>query len=218
MHVNLLPKSFVWRRTILRRLRQWGLFFGVLMCALVCWKTPLVQKWSDHHHAYQEIHGATVHIRDMQVERVKTAKEVVALEQKISQLRQSVSSDRTTSILGIIAKGVHATEGQVQIQDLHVLVSPKANDASNLKDQAVNRDRKARLISTTNRSTISQLPSNEYRLTLRGIAIRSESITTFVESLQKSGAFPTVELRSTQERIVSERSVQEFQLECLGYE
>jgi Tfp pilus assembly protein PilN len=65
-----------------------------------------------------------------------------------------------------------------------------------------------------------QVTSNEgqHRLTLRGLAAESESITQFMQSLQASNVFPKVELRSTQERVVSERTVQEFQLEAIADE
>ena len=50
----------------------------------------------------------------------------------------------------------------------------------------------------------------EYQISMRGVAVEGDSITAFVKSIQQSSAFPKVELRSTQERVVSERSLQEF--------
>jgi Tfp pilus assembly protein PilN len=65
-----------------------------------------------------------------------------------------------------------------------------------------------------------QVTSNDgqHRLVLRGMASEGEAMTQFLESLQASKVFPRVELRSTQERLVSERNIQEFQVECLSNE
>jgi len=222
VHVNLLPRSFIWHRAIHSRLRQWGVFYAVLATALVCWNLPLLQSWTVHQNQLQEIHDATSHIQDMQAQRIKLAKEVVSFEQKIGHLRQVAMKDRTTSILGILAQGVLATERQVQIQEMQVIVSPRlnpsVNESPNRRDLAAGRPRNTNFVSTKTKSASGQSQDNELRMTLRGVSTRSEAITTFVDSLQESKAFPVVELRSTQERLVSDQSVQEFQLECLGYE
>lgn len=54
-----------------------------------------------------------------------------------------------------------------------------------------------------------------YFVAVRGIAAQADAINTFVESLNRSGIFPSVELRSTQERLIEDKSIQEFMLECL---
>ena len=55
-------------------------------------------------------------------------------------------------------------------------------------------------------------------LKLKGIAVESESISKFVDSIQRSGVFPKVELHSMQERMLLDRSIQDFELECFGNE
>jgi hypothetical protein len=217
VHVNLLPKSFLWRRAIRLRVRRWGFFYGALAIALLCWKVPLILRWNSHQNQLQEIHAATNHIRDMQAERISLAKEVMSFEHKVGQLKQATTNDQTTSILGILANGVLATEREVQIQEMQVLVSPYVNDSPNSMDVAASRPRTKKFVSADSKSS-EQSQRNEYRLTLRSVATKSEAITAFVNSLQGSKAFPIVELRSTQERLVSNQSVHEFQLECIGYE
>jgi hypothetical protein len=219
MYVNLLPKSFVWRRAIQRRLRQWGIFYGILLAALACWNIPLVQEWIGKRGQLQEIQTATNHILDLQVDRMDLAKEVVVLQQNIGQLSRATTNDKTTSILGILARGVYATDNQVQIQEMQLAVSPKSEEPANPSSGSGVNQRSSKLISTNNAKRGSDaVPPSEYRLTLRGIATKSDAITTLVNSLQESKAFPTVELRSTHEQIISEQPVQEFQLECLGDE
>ncbi len=219
MHVNLLPKSFVWRRAIQRRLRQWGIFYGMLLAVLACWNLPLVQEWIGKRGQLQEIQAATNHILDLQVDRMDLAKEVVMLQQNIGQLSRATTNDKTTSILGILAHGVQATENQLQIQELQIAISPKSDEATNTSGASSVSRRTSNLVSTSNaKSGNDLLRPSEYRLTLRGIAIKSDAITTLVDSLQESKAFPIVELRSTHEQIIFEKPVQEFQLECLGDE
>jgi Tfp pilus assembly protein PilN len=218
MYVNLLPKSFIWRQTLQLRLRQWGLFYGLLAIVLVCLNAPLFYKWTSRQSQLQETHDATVHIRQLQAQRISLAKEVVAFERKTGQLKQSLTTDRSISILSILASGVLATDRRVQIQEAQVIVSPRVNESTNSASQNASGQRKSILVSTTGKSTAVNSQLNEYRLTLRGVAINGDSINSFVKSLQESKGFPVVELRSTHEQTVSARPIHEFQLECLGYE
>lgn len=218
MKVNLLPKSFVWRRAIQRRLRQWSLFFGALFLALACWNAPLVQEWFDKGSQLQNLPAATTHIRDMQVNRIDLAKEVAMLERKIGQLLRTTTNDQTTSILGILTQGIHATEKQVQIQEMQLSINPQSSNVANPATAPGNNSNTTKFVSTTSKLQSDLIPPDEYKLTLRGIAVRSDAITTLVNSIQESEAFPVVELRSTHEQVISDQSMQEFLLECLGHE
>ncbi len=213
MHVNLLPSSFVWRRLVCKRLRQWVVVFAVLGVAVFLFNAPLLEKWWRAFSALHESQVAADPIRRLQRDRIHKSKEALVLEQKIDQLQTAVSQDRTNSLLGIIANGVLSSDGTVQIQELQVLVvaKPIASTHSTRESQSNAGQR-------PNPSSESKSMRSERQLTLRGIAIESESISTFVQSLQASKVFSKVELRSTQERLVSNRSVQEFQLECLSHE
>lgn len=53
-----------------------------------------------------------------------------------------------------------------------------------------------------------------YLVSLHGIAAQADAINAFMESLNRSGMFPSVELRSTQERLIEDKPIQEFMLEC----
>ena len=213
MHVNLLPSSFVWRRLICKRLRQWGFVFVVLGVAVLLCNALLLEKWWRGFSALQESQAAADPIRQLQRERIHKSKEALVLEQKIDQLQAAVSRDRTNSLLGIIANGVLSSDGTVQIQELQVLVVAKPIASTHLT-----RESQSNAGPKPNSSAESKAMRSERQLTLRGIAIESESISTFMQSLQESKVFSNVELRSTQERLVSDRSVQEFQLECLSHE
>ena len=212
MHVNLLPAPFVMGRLIRKRICQWGCVFAILGVFVLACNMHLLGKCLSGLREFQEIRAAAEPIRLLQADRVQLAKQSFAIQQKTNQLRAAVSEDRTNSLLGIVANGVLSTGGSVQIQEMQVLISAKAT-ASTVPIRAAQS-------STARENTPAENNSsrNEYQLTLRGTATESESITTFMESLQKSNLFPRVELRSTQERSVAERSVQEFQLECLSYE
>jgi hypothetical protein len=185
---------------------------------LVCLNAPLFYTWTSHQSQLQETHDATDHIRQLQAQRISLAKEVVAFERKTDQLKQSLTKDRSMSILSILASGVLATDRQVQIQEAQIIVSPRVNESTKSASQNTSGQRASILVSTSAKSSAANNQLNEYRLTLRGIAINGDSINSFVKSLQGSNAFPVVELRSTHEQTVSERPIHEFQLECLGYE
>lgn len=213
MHVNLLPASFVMGRLIRKRIRQWGCAFGTLVIIVVASNIQILGKCLSGLREFQEVRAAAEPIRQLQADRVQQAKQSFATQQKTNLLRAAVSEDRTNSLLGIVANGVLSTEGSVQIQEMQVLVSVRAT-ASTASTQALQGSANSKE-NTTAESNVSK---SEYQLNLRGIATESESITTFMESLQKSNVFPRVELRATQERSLADRSVQEFQLECLSYE
>ncbi|MCY2984074.1 MAG: PilN domain-containing protein [Planctomycetota bacterium] len=208
MHVNLLPHQFVWRRLFRKRIRQWMCAFGFVGVTILGINFSLLERLWMELFEIQTIHSAAEPMRALQADRFEIAKRSVGLSQKIKQLQAAVSHDRTNSLLGIISHGVIATNGAVQIQEMQVSLLTSEGTVRN-----------AQISPNSSRSSLSpetKTTGNQYQMTLRGISIESESITTFMESLQKSNLFPMVELKSTQERYVLERSLQEFQLECLA--
>jgi len=213
MHVNLLPTTFVWRRRIRKRLRQWGCVYGIFGAFVFAWNVQLIGKWWNGLHELQKIHAAAEPIRQLQSDRIRLAKQSLSLQQKINQLQAAVSKDRTTSFLGVVAAGVGSTARTIQIQEMQVAVSAKSSHSA-----APAGDPQQWNNAKPNAPIESNFFGNQYILTLRGIAIESESISAFMVSLQESSMFPKIELRSTQERFVSERPVQEFQMECVGYD
>jgi Fimbrial assembly protein (PilN) len=208
MHVNLLPPQFVWRRLFRKRIRQWACAFGFIGVTILGINVSLFGRWWMELREFQTIHSAAEPIRALQADRIEIAKRSLGLTQKIKQLQAAVSLDRTNSLLGIISQGVIASNGAVQIQEMQVSVSTS--------EGTVRNDQVSPSTSRSSLSSETKTTGNQYQMTLRGIAIESESITTFMETLQQSNVFPKVELRSTQERLVLERTLQEFQLECLA--
>ncbi len=213
MRVNLLPPTFVWQRLSQKRMRQWVCAFGFLAVAFLGGNVQLFGQWWIDLRDFQTMHALSEPIRQLQADRIAFAKQSFAIKQKIDQLQTAVTQDRTTSLLGILVSGVNAAHGTVQIQEMQVSVSEKSSEAivPALDTQA--RSNPKPLASEENTS-----PGYQYHVTLRGIAVESESITSIMDSLQSSTVFPKVELRATQERVIAARSLQEFQLECIGHE
>ncbi len=213
MHVNLLPSSFVWRRLFFKRLRQWGFAFSAISIVLLLGNAKLLGEWWTGFNKLQESKTAEFPIRQRQQDLLKETKETAAIEQKLQQLHSAASQDHSTAILGIVAKGVHATGNTVQIQEMQFLDSSKPIVTSSGTGDAPRNSATQQIASVE-----LKLPASERQLSLRGIAIESESISTLMQSLEESGVFSKVELRSTQERLILDRSVQEFQLECINLE
>lgn len=213
MHVNLLPASFVWRRLINKRLRQWGWMFGLLTIVILGWNANMFAKWWNGMRELQAIFATAEPIRELQSDRNQLARQTIELQKRIQHLKSALPQDRTCSVLGIIAQGVHATKSEIQIQETQFFVTTKLNDAAN-------STRESARTATPQQNAAKETPAfgTEYQMTVRGIAAEGESITEFVKSIQRTAAFPSVELRSTQERFVSERALQEFQLECVSHE
>jgi hypothetical protein len=218
MHVNLLPSSFVWRRLARKRIRQWTLGFGCLFFLFVLANQHLLLGLWKGRCEYHALHSSIEPICELQNRQADLANQSGALLQKIKLLKVVVSPDRTTSFLRLLSQGVEANEGKIQIREFQVtLTEPTKQD--------LNRP-KAPLSTNTEKSTKSStgvVPDGrttgvQYQMSMRGISTEGESISKLVDELQKSSVFPEIELRSTQERFVSERMIQEFQLEGVGNE
>lgn len=214
MHVNLLPSSFVWQQLVRKRLRQWAWALACFLVVLIALKTPLIVQWSIDLQEYQAMQLAAEPAKKLQDSRIELTKATLQLKQKIETLQALTTRDRGTSLLGLVANGVNATDKTVQIQQLHVSIETKIQEMLSPSLTLTSNASPAR----TNRMTSLQVPDNQTRLTLKGIAAQSESISKFVDSIQQSNVFPKVELRSTQERHLQGRSIQDFELECFGDE
>lgn len=193
IRVNLLPPKFVWQKMMRKRVRHWICFLGLVTLLFSAWNASYRVEWWRHNRDLKEIEEAVAPVRQSSMERIELTKKTILIEKKLNQLREIAFEDGTTSTLSVVAKGVLATNNSVQVQELQV--SP-SNSTS------------------TSKSSSKQ----NYIVSIRGIAAQSDSITKFMDSLNRSGMFPRVELRATQELQVKDQWIQEFQLECLNNE
>jgi hypothetical protein len=197
IRVNLLPPKFIWRKTLRKRIRQWICVLGLVTFLFSAWNVSCWIEWWRYHRDFEEIEEAIAPARQARTERVELAKKVILLEKKLGQLREIAVDDCTTSTLGVVAKGVLETNCSVQLQELQA-----SSSTSN---------------STSTSNSIPKSKKN-YMVSIRGIAVESDAITSFMESLNRSGLFPRVELRATKECQMEDRTIQEFQLECMNDE
>jgi Tfp pilus assembly protein PilN len=193
IRVNLLPPKFVWRKMMRKRVRQWICFLGLVTLLFSAWNASYRVEWWRYNRDLKEIEGAVAPVRQSSMERIELTKKTILIEKKLNQLREIAFEDGTTSTLSVVAKGVLATNNSVQVQELQV--SP-SNSTSTSKSSS----------------------QRNYIVSIRGIGAQSDSITKFMDSLNRSGIFPRVELRATQELQVKDQWIQEFQLECLNNE
>jgi Tfp pilus assembly protein PilN len=214
MHVNLLPSSFVWQQLLRKRLRQWACALAGLTIVWIVANAPLIIQWWVDLQEHQTMQLAAEPARELQDNRIEIAKATLGLKQKIESLQALTARDRGTSLLGLIANSVNATDKTVQIQQLHVNIETKSLEVQPANPTVISTANPAR----TNLPTVSNVLENQVRLTLKGIAVESESISKFADAIQRSRVFPKVELRSTQERVVQDRSIQDFELECFANE
>jgi hypothetical protein len=214
MHVNLLPSSFVWQQLLRKRLRHWAFALGCLLIVLIASNVSLIVQWWVDLQDYQSMQLAAEPARKLQDSRIEITKALHVLKQKTEFLKALTDRDRGTSLLGLIASGVNATDKTVQVQQLQVSIENKSPETQSVNPAQVSTASPSR----KNPPIGDHVPDNQIRLTLKGIAVESESISRFVDSIQRSNIFPKVELRSTQERMLLDRSIQDFELECFGNE
>ena len=207
MRVNLLPANFVWKRTVRKCMLQWFVSIGVACLIFIGLSTPLLWQWWTDSRDLARLQSEMEPIELMQTERIQLEKSSVALSQKINHLRKSVSMDRSTALLGVISQSVQNTERAVQVQEMLFVTNNKAIDNATLNSTSN---------SQRNKGSEPKLaePAQQHQLTLRAISLDADATFRFMQNLQTS-LFPKVELRSTQERLISDHQVQEFQLECL---
>lgn len=214
MHVNLLPSSFVWQQLLRKRLRQWAFALAFLFFVLIASNVPLIVQWWVDLQEYQSMQLAAEPARKLQDDRIEITKATLGLKHKIESLEAITARDRGTSLLGLIANSVKATDKTVQIQQLHVSIETKSTEMQSANPTQISNASPAR----QNLMASTPVPDHQVCLTLKGIAVESESISKFVDSIQRSGVFPKVELHSMQERMLLDRSIQDFELECFGNE
>ena len=214
MHVNLLPSSFVWQRLLRKRLRQWAFALAFLFFVLIASNVPLIVQWWVDLQEYQSMQLAAEPARKLQDDRIEITKATLSLKHKIENLQAITARDRGTSLLGLIANSVKATDKTVQIQQLHVSIETKSTEMQSANPTLISNASPAR----QNLMTSTPVPDHQVCLKLKGIAVESESISKFVDSIQRSGVFPKVELHSMQEQMLLDRSIQDFELECFGNE
>ena len=214
MHVNLLPSSFVWQQLLRKRLRQWAFALAFLFFVLIASNVPLIVQWWVDLQEYQSMQLAAEPARKLQDDRIEITKATLSLKHKIENLQAITARDRGTSLLGLIANSVKATDKTVQIQQLHVSIETKSTEMQSANPTLISNASPAR----QNLMTSTPVPDHQVCLKLKGIAVESESISKFVDSIQRSGVFPKVELHSMQERMLLDRSIQDFELECFGNE
>jgi Tfp pilus assembly protein PilN len=214
MHVNLLPSSFVWQQLLRKRLRQWAFALAFLFFVLIASNVPLIVQWWVDLQEYQSMQLAAEPARKLQDDRIEITKATLSLKHKIENLQAITARDRGTSLLGLIANSVNATDKTVQIQQLHVSIETKSTEMQSANPTLISNASPAR----QNLMTSTPVPDHQVCLKLKGIAVESESISKFVDSIQRSGVFPKVELHSMQEQMLLDRSIQDFELECFGNE
>jgi len=214
MHVNLLPSSFVWQQLLRKRLRQWAFALAFLFFVLIASNVPLIVQWWVDLQEYQSMQLAAEPARKLQDDRIEITKATLSLKHKIENLQAITARDRGTSLLGLIANSVNATDKTVQIQQLNVSIETKSTEMQSANPTLISNASPAR----QNLMTSTPVPDHQVCLKLKGIAVESESISKFVDSIQRSGVFPKVELHSMQERMLLDRSIQDYELECFGNE
>ena len=215
MHVNLLPSSFTLRRLVRKRLRQWGWVFGLLAFVAIVLNSNLLWRWWTKTRELHQALAAVVPIREVESKQIQLDTQIKEIKKRITQLSSVLSPDRTCSVLGVIAQGVRSANNAIQIQESQFSINANTSDASKVTRES----RRGALAQTAVPIEKADVAVGlQYQLTLRGIAAEGDAINQFVQSIQQSQAFPSVELRSSQERIVSERLLQEFQLECISHE
>ena len=207
MRVNLLPANFVWKRTVRKCLLQW--FSAICVACLLFFglSAPLLWKWCTDSRDLARLRIEMEPIELMQSERIQLEKSSVALIRKINHLRKSVSMDRSAALLGIISQSVQNTDKTVQVQEMLFVTNNKVIENATPKGSSSSQG---------NKGSDPKLaePAQQHQLTLKAIALDADTTFRFMQYLQ-TNLFPKVELRSTQERLISDHHVQEFQLECL---
>lgn len=209
MYVNLLPTTFIWKQLIYRRLRQWATAFAMLGFVMLAVNAQLLSKWMKCNSQLQATHQDSEPIRKLETDRLQSIEEALSIQTKAESLKDLVGPDRILSLLGIVSQSSVNARGPVQIQEMHVSIQNKqlSTTASTSRTGGDGKE-------TPKPSDVE----TEMLVTLRGIAADSSTITSFMQGLQESKVFPRVELRSTREKLVSERSIHEFQLECIHHE
>jgi Tfp pilus assembly protein PilN len=204
--INLLPQS--------ARLKNQ--YYHLLRCYLKVWSLAgagaallvAAQLWNLYQ-ARQRLNSLAVRSQPLyllQDELSDSRKKIRDLKAECKMLEQLQPADHSIELLGILVKETRSEPGTIQLQRLS-LTRPQPPAATAASPKSKNKKSKD---AATAQASLSATGT----LQLNGVAENEAALAKFVSGLRASGVFERVDLKSSAQSVVDNRSTRQYQLEC----
>jgi hypothetical protein len=192
MYINLLPQQFASYILTRKRLRQWGIVWGVVAvlgtAVLAVQRKPL----ADERAKQQDLQNQVRPLLALKRAIAERRRQMQVLDAQVQALLKIRTPDRSLSLLTILAKAAHSAQEPLQIERCSISVS--AADAAHPAAQET----------AASRSTV----------VLNGIAASDQALARFVDQMRGSSVFEQVELTACSQSTQGSKSGRLFQVEC----
>jgi phage-related minor tail protein len=193
MYINLLPQQFASYILTRKRLRQWGIVWGVVAvlgtAVLAVQRKPL----ADERAKQQDLQNQVRPLLALKRAIAERRRQMQVLDAQVQALLKIRTPDRSLSLLTILAKAAHSAQEPLQIERCSISVS--AADAAHAA---------AAQETAASRSTV----------VLNGIAASDQALARFVDHMRGSSVFEQVELTACSQSAQGSKSGRLFQVEC----
>ncbi len=200
-HLNLLPWKLRCRMLLRQRLRQWALawtLFALLAAGLYC------RDWYGLAQSQQDLEvwqRRAVTIQTINEKNESLIRQNAALRERLGKYGHLESEQIGFQLLAVVSQCSSVTSGSIQIQKL-----------------AFKQMQVAEAVVPTTAAPTTVPPAPKMRdvrtLALNGVASNNLAVAQFVAALRDSGAFHTVDLKSSQGNNVTAVGARNYQLVC----
>lgn len=201
MHMNLLPKTIIWRLLLRARIRQWaivGAIVGLLGLTLAVAEYLDVARKRQMCAALEQ---SCLPLRDIQTETAAQEARLMELTRKTAALCELAPPSRTLALLGIVARCAAQTEGKLQVQRLGCTTATVSQTAGAPSDPA-------------GAAPLTKSTRERATLQLLGQAENDAAVAQFTAALKQLPVFDHVELKSCSEFQAVGARGRQYLVEC----
>lgn len=198
-HMNLLPVSLQKKLLVRRRLKQWGVVWG--LCAAVALTVAFI--WSDRHSdskaTLAELNERVAPLRELDVENDQMLQKINDILARQSLLGDLDSAERPLTLVGIVSHSAASTQARLQVQRFTMqrqeITAPTSGE-------------------TTKNDTQEPETIVQTTLELSGIALDDMAVARFITALRETGVFVQVELKSSLSTQIADNPAKEYLVRC----
>lgn len=210
-YLNLLPWKLRCRMLLRQRIRQWAMVWSALA---VCSVLMYAQSWTGLTTAQEELEvwqRRAVAVQSVQEQNAKLQRKIAALQERLVKYGHLNSEQIGFQLLATISQSSGAVDGKIQVQKLafRQFQVPEAPPAAAPGTPA------APVSAPVPGAPVKPPKMRDVRtLSLTGVAANNLAVAQFVSSLRDSGAFQSVDLKSSLGSKAAVGRMRNYQVEC----
>lgn len=200
-HLNLLPWKLRCRILLRQRIRQWTMAWGILATVAVLLYAKNWHGLSAAHHQLEVWHRRAVAVETINDKNETLRREIAGLKERLVKYGHLESEQVGFQLLATISQSTGSVSSPIQVQKLtfkqfQIQEKPVETKETPKDPKAPPKLRDVRTLS------------------LSGVATNNLAVAQFVATLRDSGAFHTVDLKSSQDNKLAAAGSRTYQVEC----